>query len=235
MGLPDEPDYEVAIIGAGLGGICAAIKLLEIGIKDFVIIDRDEDFGGTWLRNTYPGVGADIPVVAYQFTFAPKGDWQRFFASGAEIQQYALDLVAEHGLRAHARFGTCVQREVFDEDNHSWRLHTTGGEVISSRFLISAIGAYINPRTAPDIPGLDTFAGPVQVPSRWQHDVDMRGKRVGIVGVGSSTVQIAPAIAGEVEHLDVYQRTPQWYFLNPTSGCRGHCSGCCRGAGSPMP
>lgn len=101
--------------------------------------------------------------------------------------------------------------------------------------MISAIGAYINPRTAPDIPGLDTFAGPVQVPSRWQHDVDMRGKRVGIVGVGSSTVQIAPAIAGEVEHLDVYQRTRSGTSLNPTSGCRGHCSGCCRGAGSPMP
>ncbi|KRQ21994.1 MULTISPECIES: flavin-containing monooxygenase [Mycobacteroides] len=215
LGLHDEPDYEVAIIGAGLGGICAAIKLLEMGIQDFVIIDRDEDFGGTWLRNTYPGVGADIPTVAYQFTFAPKGDWQRFFATGAEIQQYALDLVTEHGLRAHARFGTCVEREVFDEENHLWQVHTADGEVISSRFLISAIGAYINPRTAPDIPGLDTFAGPIQVPSRWQHDVDMRGKRVGIVGVGSSTVQIAPAIAGEVEHLDVYQRTPQWYFPKP--------------------
>ncbi|WJR36558.1 NAD(P)/FAD-dependent oxidoreductase [Mycobacteroides immunogenum] len=215
MELHDEPDFEVAIIGAGLGGICAAIKLLEIGIEDFVIIDRDEDFGGTWLRNTYPGVGADIPVVAYQFTFAPKGDWKRFFATGAEIQQYALDLVARHGLRDHALFGTCVEREVFDADNHLWQIHTTGGEVISARFVISAIGAYINPRTAPDIPGLDSFAGPIQVPSRWQHDIDMRGKRVGIVGVGSSTVQIAPAIAGEVEHLDVYQRTPQWYFPKP--------------------
>ncbi|MUM19786.1 NAD(P)/FAD-dependent oxidoreductase [Mycobacterium sp. CBMA271] len=215
MELRDEPDYEVAIVGAGLGGICAAIKLREIGIENFVIIDRDEDFGGTWLRNTYPGVGADIPAVAYQFTFAPKGDWKNFFADGAEIQQYIMDLVVQHGLRARARFGTCIEREVFDEDNHCWQLHTPDGAFITARFVISAVGAYINPRTAPDIPGLETFAGPIQIPSRWQHDIDLRGKRVGIVGVGSSTVQIAPSIAGEVAHLDVYQRTPQWYFPKP--------------------
>lgn len=215
MELHGQPDYEVAIIGAGLGGICAAIKLREIGVENLVIIDRDEDFGGTWLRNTYPGVGADIPTVAYQFTFAPKGDWKRFFADGAEIQQYALDLVAQHGLRNYARFGSRIEREVFDEDGHYWQLHTTDGAVITARFVISAVGAYVNPRTNPDIPGLDSFAGTIQVPSRWQHDVDLSGKRVGIIGVGSSTVQIAPSIAGDVAHLDVYQRTPQWYFPKP--------------------
>ncbi|OHU98577.1 flavin-containing monooxygenase [Mycobacterium talmoniae] len=209
------PNYEVAIIGAGFGGICAAVKLREIGVHDFVIIDRDEGFGGTWLRNTYPGVGADIPTVAYQFSFAPKADWRRFFASGDEIQRYLLDLAATHGLYRHARFNTCVQREVFDDDNHLWRLHLADGDVITARFVISAIGAYINPKTEPDIPGRDTFAGPVLIPSRWRHDLDLRGKRVGIIGVGSSTVQIAPSIAGDVAQLDVYQRTPQWYFPKP--------------------
>lgn len=212
---PGYPDYEVAIVGAGLGGICAAIKLREIGVENFVIIDRDQDFGGTWLRNTYPGVGADIPTVAYQFTFAPKGDWERFFASGAEIQQYIMDLVNHHQLRRMAMFDTRIERETFDEQTHSWHLHTDTGDVVTARFLISAIGAYVNPRTRPDIPGLETFTGPVQVPSRWRHDIDMGGKRVAIVGVGSSTVQIAPAIAGKVAHLDIYQRTPQWYFPKP--------------------
>jgi len=209
------PDHEVAIIGAGLGGICAAIKLREIGVTDFVIVDRDEDFGGTWLRNTYPGVGADLPTVAYQFSFAPKADWRRFFAEGDEIQQYALDLAATHELGRHARFNTTVQREVFDEDNDVWQLQLENGDTITTRFVISAIGAYINPKTRPDIPGLADFTGPVLIPSRWQHDIDLRGKRVGIVGVGSSTVQIAPSIARDVAQLDVYQRTPQWYFPKP--------------------
>lgn len=210
-----SPDYEVAIIGAGMGGISSAIKLREIGIENFVIVDRDEDFGGTWLRNTYPGVGADIPALAYQFSFAPKGDWQRFFATGAEIQDYLLRLVETHDLRAHARFNTRVEKEIFDDDTHTWHLHVDSGEVITARFVISAIGAYINPRTHPDIEGLDNFAGPVLIPSRWDHELDLTGKRVAIIGVGSSTVQIAPSIAGRVEQLDIYQRTPQWYFPKP--------------------
>ncbi len=209
------PEYEVAIIGAGMGGIATAIKLREIGIHNFVIIDRDEGFGGTWLRNTYPGVGADLPTLAYQFSFAPKGDWRRFFATGAEIQQYLLDLVDAHGLRDCARFQTCVEREVFNDDADMWELHIASGEVISARFVISAIGAYINPRTRPQIAGLDDFSGPVLIPSSWDHDLDLTGKRVAIIGVGSSTVQIAPSIAGRVEHLDIYQRTPQWYFPKP--------------------
>lgn len=209
------PEFEVAIIGAGMGGISTAIKLREIGIDDFVIIDRDEDFGGTWLANTYPGVGADIPALAYQFSFAPKGDWKRFFATGDEIQKYLLALVETHGLRTHARFNTGVEKEVFDDDAHLWHLHVDSGEVITARFVISAIGAYINPRTRPDIDGLDQFTGPVLIPSRWDHELDLTDKRVAIVGVGSSTVQIAPSIADRVSHLDIYQRTPQWYFPKP--------------------
>lgn len=209
------PDYEVAIIGAGMGGIATAIKLREIGINDFVIIDRDEGFGGTWLRNTYPGVGADIPALAYQFSFAPKGDWQRFFATGAEVQDYLLELVRVHDLHAHARFNTRVEREVFDDDAHLWHLYVDSGAPIKARYVISAVGAYINPRSRPDIAGLDDFAGPVLIPSRWDHGLDLAGKRVAIIGVGSSTVQIAPSIAGTVSHLDIYQRTPQWYFPKP--------------------
>lgn len=198
-----------------MGGISTAIKLREIGIDDFVLIDRDEGFGGTWLRNTYPGVAADIPALAYQFSFAPKGDWKRFFATGEEIQQYLLSLVETHGLYAHARLNTRIEKEVFDDDAHLWNLHVDSGEVITARFVISAIGAYINPKTRPDIPGLDDFTGPVLIPARWDHDLDLTGKRVAIVGVGSSTVQIAPSIASRVRHLDVYQRTPQWYFPKP--------------------
>lgn len=210
-----RPDVEVAIIGAGAGGICAGAKLHDIGVTDVLLIDRASEMGGTWLFNTYPGVGADIPAVAYQFSFARKHDWSRFFATGAEIQEYHLEVARRYGLDKKTRLETDIVREEWDEANHLWQLHTATGDTITARFVISAIGVYLRPKDRPDIPGLDSFRGEVMIPSAWNHDYDFTGKRVGIIGVGSSTVQIAPSLAPHVSRLDIYQRTTQWYFPKP--------------------
>jgi cation diffusion facilitator CzcD-associated flavoprotein CzcO len=211
----EHPDFEVAIIGAGAGGICAGVKLAEIGVTDIVLIDRASGMGGTWLFNTYPGVGADLPTLAYQFSFARKHDWERFFASGREIQDYHLAVARAAGLDRKVRLDTDIVKEEWDEANHLWRLHIADGGQITARFVISAVGAYLRPKDKPAIPGLDEFTGEVMIPAAWNHDYDFRGKRVGIIGVGSSTVQIAPSLAPLVEHLDIYQRTTQWYFPKP--------------------
>lgn len=210
-----EPDYEVAILGAGAGGICAGVKLAQIGVTDVVLIDRADGMGGTWLFNTYPGVGADLPAIAYQFSFARKADWSRFFAEGKEIQDYHLEVARKAGLDRKVRLNTDIVKEEWDEANHLWRLHISGGGQITARFVINAAGAYLRPKDKPAIPGLDNFTGEVMIPAGWNHDYDFRGKRVAIVGVGSSTVQIAPALAPEVTRLDIYQRTTQWYFPKP--------------------
>ncbi|GAB0104193.1 NAD(P)/FAD-dependent oxidoreductase [Nocardia sp. JMUB6875] len=211
----EPPEYEVAIIGAGAGGICAGVKLKDIGVTDIVIIDRAPEMGGTWLFNTYPGVGADLPAVAYQFSFARKHDWSRIFAKGKEIQDYHLDIARHAGLYQKVRLNTDIVKEEWDEANHLWRLHVSDGTQITARFVISAVGAYLRPKDAPAIAGLERFGGEVMIPSRWNHDYDFTGKRVAIVGVGSSTVQIAPALAPLAAQLDVYQRTTQWYFPKP--------------------
>lgn len=211
----EQPEFEVAIIGAGAGGICAGVKLAEIGVTDVVLIDRADGMGGTWLFNTYPGVGADLPALAYQFSFARKHDWNRFFANGTEIQDYHLNIAREAGLDKKLRLGTDIVKEEWDEANHLWRLHVADGGQITARFVISAVGAYLKPKDKPAIEGLADFKGEVMIPSAWNHDYDFRGKRVGIVGVGSSTVQIAPSLAPYVERMDIYQRTTQWYFPKP--------------------
>ncbi len=208
-------DVEVAIIGAGAGGICAGIKLQEMGIDDLVLVERSGGMGGTWRANTYPNVGADLPFLAYQFSFAPKADWSHFFARGAEIQDYHVDLAVEAGLHLKTRFNTNVVKEEWDERHHRWILHLESGPPIMARHVISAVGAYINPKKNPDIAGLDSFAGKVMIPADWDHDYDLAGKNAAIIGVGSSAVQIAPELAEKAEHLDVYQRTPQWYFPKP--------------------
>lgn len=210
-----RPDHEVVVIGAGAGGICAGIKLQEMGIDDFLLVDRAPAMGGTWRANTYPNVGADLPFLAYQFSFAPKADWSRFFAKGAEIQAYHVGLALEAGLDRKVRLNTTIVREEWDEGCHLWRLHLEDGGQLTARFVISAVGAYINPKDKPDIPGLDDFEGKVMIPAAWDDDYDYSGLRTAIIGVGSSAVQIAPALAERAAHLDVYQRTPQWYFPKP--------------------
>ncbi|MGX1804195.1 flavin-containing monooxygenase [Nocardia sp. NPDC055321] len=211
----EHPQHEVVVIGAGIGGICAGVKLREIGIEDFLIVDRVAGLGGTWFSHSYPDAGCDIPSTTYQFSFARKPDWDRLFAKRDQILEYLRDVAADHDLPGRMRFDTTIVREVWDEDHGLWRLHVDTGEVITARFVISAVGAYINPKTEPNIPGLKTFAGVSMHPAHWNHDYDFTGKRVGIIGVGASTMQIAPKLAARAERLDIYQRTPQVYLPKP--------------------
>ena len=204
-----SPDHEVVIIGAGFSGIGAGIKLKRNGIDDFVILERADEVGGTWRDNTYPGVAVDIPSVTYSFHFEPNPQWSRLYAPGRELQQYALDCVAKYDVRPHVRLKSEVAQAVFDEANDLWRVQLTDGTEVAGRYLISAHGALVTP-LEPDIPGLNDFTGKILRTQKWDHDHDLSGEKVAVIGTGATALQIIPAIAPDVDRLDVYQRTPIW-------------------------
>lgn len=209
------PECEVAVIGAGPGGICAAVLLKQRGISDFIILERAKAFGGSWRDNSYPGIGVDVPGFTYQYSFARNPKWSRVFPRGAEVLQYHLDVADRFGLTEHTRFGTGVRKEVWDDANGWWTLHLDDGSTLTARFVISAVGAYLNPKDDPGIPGMADFTGTVLRPASWDHSYDLTGKRIAVIGTGASSVQISPAIASKVAHLEVYQRTPVWCLPKP--------------------
>ncbi|MFD3430161.1 flavin-containing monooxygenase [Nocardia fluminea] len=207
-------DHEIVIVGAGFSGIGVAIELRKAGFDDFVIIDEADGVGGTWHWNTYPGVAVDIPSFSYQFSFEQRTDWSRVYAPGRELKAYAESCVDKYELRSRIRFGTTVVGADFDERADHWVLHTTDGDDLTARFVISATGVLTRPKL-PDIPGIEGFAGATMHTSRWDHRQDLRGKRVAIIGTGASAVQVIPEIASQVEHLTVFQRTPIWCLPRP--------------------
>ncbi|MFV8310961.1 flavin-containing monooxygenase [Mycobacteroides chelonae] len=210
-----EPQYEVAVIGAGPAGIAAGAKLRMAGIDNFVIIERSEDVGGSWHENHYPGLGVDIPGIAYQYSFARNPKWSRFFPYGAEVKQYHVDVADRFGLYERTRFNCNVEREVWDDAGRFWTLHMNDGTTVTARFLISAVGAFVRPKEDVGIPGAKSFKGKVLRPSSWDDNYDLSGKTVGIIGTGASAVQIVPSIALQVDSLTVFQRTPVWSIPKP--------------------
>jgi cation diffusion facilitator CzcD-associated flavoprotein CzcO len=205
-----EPDHEVVIIGAGPGGIAAAHLLQRNGIDDFVILERSHDFGGTWRDNHYPGLAVDIPTLWYQLSFAVNPEWSRLFAPGPEIYAYLRDTAHRLGLYPHLRPHCDVTRQQWDDTAGIWRLTLGNGDSVTTRFLISSVGGYVNAKPRVDIDGIDDFAGTILRPNAWDDGYDTRGKRVAVIGTGSSGVQIAAALSGRVANLDVFQRTPAW-------------------------
>ena len=205
---------DVAVIGAGFSGIGAAIKLDEAGFHDYVVFEQGDGVGGAWHWNTYPGVAVDIPSFSYQFSFEQRADWSRVYAPGHELKAYAEDLVDKYGIRPRLRLNTRIVGCSFDEERHVWQLDVEGGSPLTARFVIGATGVFAKPRT-PDIAGLGDFAGETMHTARWDHGVDLQGKRVGIIGTGASAVQVIPEIARVVEHLTVFQRTPIWCLPKP--------------------
>lgn len=195
------------IIGAGVSGIVAAVALARAGITDYTIYEKADRVGGTWRDNTYPGVACDVPSHLYSFSFAPNPDWSRQFAAGTEIQAYVEDVAHRYGVVQRMRFGEEVVRCEFA--NGRWHVETASGRRDSADFVISATGITHHPNT-PDIPGLDTFAGAAFHSARWNHDVPLEGRRVGVIGTGSSAVQIVSALVERVGRLTLFQRTPQW-------------------------
>ena len=206
--------FDVVVIGAGFAGIGFSIKLKEAGFTDFVILDEADGAGGTWHWNTYPGIAVDIPSFSYQFSFEQRPDWSRSYAKGAELKNYAESCVAKYGLAPHLRFGRTVTSADWDGAASMWRVTLADGHELTARFVVNACGVLTRPNM-PDIDGVGDFAGLTMHSSRWDHGKDLRGKRVGIIGTGASAVQIIPAIADEVEHLTVFQRTPIWCLPKP--------------------
>jgi cation diffusion facilitator CzcD-associated flavoprotein CzcO len=208
------PDHEVAVIGAGFSGIGAAILLDKAGFSDYLVIEEGDGVGGAWHWNTYPGIAVDIPSFSYQFSFETRPDWSRVYAPGVELRAYANHCVDKYRVRERIRFGTRVVGTTFDEQADLWRIETGGGDTITARFVINAAGPLSQPKF-PELAGQSDFQGITMHTSRWDHDVELRGKRVGVIGTGASAVQVIPAIAPEVDKLTVFQRTPIWCLPKP--------------------
>ncbi|MGI5380462.1 flavin-containing monooxygenase [Streptomyces sp. CA-251387] len=205
--------FEVIVIGAGISGVGAGVRLREAGIRDFLIIEAADGFGGTWRANTYPGCQCDVPSRLYSYSFAPNPDWTRVYAHQPEILAYVNGVADRHRLREHTRFGVRMTEAHWQPDAARWRISTDGGE-FTARFLIAGAGPWNEP-LVPDIPGLAGFPGEVFHSARWNHDYDLRGKRVAVLGTGASAVQFVPAIAPQVDRLHLFQRTAQWVLPKP--------------------
>jgi cation diffusion facilitator CzcD-associated flavoprotein CzcO len=206
--LPLPEHIRVAIIGTGFGGLGMAAKLIENGTRDFVVLERADNVGGTWRDNTYPGAACDVPSQLYSFSFALKPDWSRSFSEQPEIQGYLENVTTEHGLWQHIRFNTELTGAHWDAEETRWCLDTSRGP-ITADIVVSAVGALSEP-SIPKLPGLENFTGTVFHSARWDHSHDFEGERVAVVGTGASAIQFVPEIQPTVASLTVFQRTPPW-------------------------
>ncbi|MFF6979630.1 flavin-containing monooxygenase [Streptomyces sp. NPDC008343] len=206
--MAEREHVRVAVVGSGFGGLGAAVRLRREGVTDFVVLERADSVGGTWRDNSYPGCACDVPSHLYSFSFAPNPDWPRTFSGQQHIRAYLEHVTDVFRLRPHIRFNSEVQRMTWNAERLCWDIETSSGN-LSADLVVSATGPLSDPKM-PDIPGLDSFPGKVFHSARWDHDFDLRGKRVAMVGTGASAIQIVPSIQPEVERLTLFQRTPPW-------------------------
>ena len=199
----------ITIIGSGFGGIGMAIVLRRAGFGDITILEKADDVGGVWRDNTYPGAACDVPSHLYSFSFAPKTDWTRRFAPQPEIHDYLRETADRFGVLPLIRFGSEVSGASFDAASGTWTVRLADGGEHVTDVLISAVGQLSRP-AVPALPGLDSFTGAVFHSATWDHDYDLTGKRVGVIGTGASAIQLVPELAKVAGHLDVYQRTAPW-------------------------
>jgi cation diffusion facilitator CzcD-associated flavoprotein CzcO len=211
----DDPAHHVhvAIVGSGFAGLGMAIRLKQQGIDDFVVLERADDIGGTWRDNHYPGCQCDVPSHLYSFSFAPNPTWSRTFSRQSEIQAYLRRCADEHGVMPHVRLGHAVLGAAWDEDAQLWRLDTDGGP-FTARLLVAAPGALSEP-SVPSIPGIERFEGKVFHSADWDHDHNLDGERVAVIGTGASAIQFVPQIQRRVGRLHLFQRTPAWIMPHP--------------------
>jgi cation diffusion facilitator CzcD-associated flavoprotein CzcO len=209
--------FDAVIVGAGFGGMGAAIQLKRLGYDDLLILERESDLGGTWHVNRYPGLAVDIPSSTYSYSFEPNPFWSRLFAPGAELKQYAEHVADTYDLRRHMRFDTTVSGAVWDDDNARWRVSLDDGESVTGRFLLTATGFLSQPKM-PDIDGIDSFAGSVIHTTNWPDETDLDGKRIAVIGTGATAVQLIPELTKVAADLTVYQRTPIWVSPKPDYG-----------------
>ncbi len=199
----------IAIIGSGFSGLCLGIRLRQLGIDSFTILEKDDRLGGTWRDNSYPGAACDVPSMSYCFSFEQKTDWSRKWAPQAEILQYMEHCADKYGIRPHIRFGAEVMRADFDEGAGLWHIHLADGSSLEAEVLVSGVGQLHKPYTPP-LPGLDRFAGPRFHSARWDHSVDLKGKTVGVIGNAASAIQFIPEIAKSAARLRIFQRSANW-------------------------
>lgn len=203
---------EIAIVGAGMSGICMAVTLLEAGIDTFTIYEKADEVGGTWRDNTYPGLTCDVPAPFYSYSFAPNPTWTQRFSTGAEIQRYFRHVADRYDLRKRVRFGSEVVAATFDGER--WQLRTGDNATHEADVVVAATGVLHRPRM-PAIPGLSSFAGATFHSARWDHGAPLRGARVGVVGTGSTGVQIVTALSTVAAGVTQFQRTAQWVLPLP--------------------
>jgi cation diffusion facilitator CzcD-associated flavoprotein CzcO len=204
---PIRTDLRFVVIGAGMSGILSAIKLQNAGFDDFVVYEKADRLGGTWRENTYPGIACDVPSHFYSYSFALNPKWSHRFAHGWEIQAYFEDVAHRFGLDTRIQYGKQVSRCTFDDGR--WKIEMTDGTTDEADFVIAATGVLHHP-AYPDFEGLESFGGAAFHSARWAHNVPLPGQRVGVVGTGSSAIQIVSALAANVGELCLFQRTPQW-------------------------
>ena len=202
-------DHEVVIIGAGMSGICMGIKLQERGIQNFVILEKSPDVGGTWHDNTYPGACCDVPSVLYSYSFAPNPDWSHKFSPHDEIKAYFRRCAERAGLMPQLRLNTAVASAQWHEEHGHWQVTLAGGETLTARAVVSALGQ-LNLPNIPDFEGRDSFEGHSFHSARWDHEFDLTGKRVAVIGNAASALQFIPHIASQVDQLYVYQRSANY-------------------------
>lgn len=203
-----ERVHEAVVIGGGFGGVAAVIKLREAGFEDVVVLEQGPDVGGCWRENTYPGCACDIPSALYSLSFAPNANWSREYPRQPEIEQYIRDVVDRFGVRELFRFGTAATGMAWDEERQRWTVETSAGPLLA-RFVISATGALHEP-SIPAIPGLESFPGTIFHSARWDHEHELAGERVAVVGSGASAIQFVPEIAKEAAGVTVFQRSAPW-------------------------
>jgi cation diffusion facilitator CzcD-associated flavoprotein CzcO len=203
-----QTHVRVVIIGAGFSGLAMAIRLKQRGINDFVVLERADDVGGTWHYNTYPGCRCDVPSHLYSLSFAPNPNWSHTYSPQPEIQRYLRGCAERFGIRPHLRTHVEVLESSWQEEDELWKVQTSAG-AFTAKVLVSGMGPLTEP-VIPDIAGLERFTGKAMHSARWDHDYDLRGKRVASIGTGASAIQYVPAIQEEVEQLYVFQRTAPW-------------------------
>jgi cation diffusion facilitator CzcD-associated flavoprotein CzcO len=207
----------VGIVGAGFGGLGMAIRLKQSGFYDFTIFERGESVGGVWRANSYPGATCDVPSHLYSFSFAPGHRWTRRYAPREEILAYLNDLADDYGLRPHLQLGTEVERADFDPEAGCWTVRTSAGEEHSFEALVTACGQLTNP-AIPEIEGTGDFEGEIFHSAEWDHELDLSGSRVAVIGTGASAIQFVPPVAEQAAQLDIYQRSAPWILPKADRG-----------------
>ncbi|MUM17240.1 NAD(P)/FAD-dependent oxidoreductase [Mycobacterium sp. CBMA271] len=209
MASDDQDSVAVAVIGAGLSGVATAVKLLEAGITDFVVLERSDRVGGTWRDTTYPGAEVDVPSWLYSLSFAPNPDWSTVNSPAPEILSYIEEIVRRFGLGPHIRFDVNVVQIEFSATDGTWRIESSNGRCLTARAVVAADGL-LSDAEVPDIPGIHEFAGQKILSAHWVHDYDFTDKHVAVIGTGASAVQIVPELVKVSGYVTVFQRTAAW-------------------------